>query len=51
MGEKAVTVVLCEACGERVAEIVADGRTLCSPCHLEETKGKAARDKKPRTRE
>ena len=35
MTETAATVVICDACKSRVAEIVADdGRKLCSKCHL-----------------
>ena len=38
MSESAVSVVICEACKGRVAEIIAsDGRSLCSECHLAET--------------
>lgn len=48
MIETASRVVWCEACSERVAEIVAeDGRTLCSVCHLEERRAGAPREKKP----
>ncbi len=47
--EKGVaSVVICEACGERVAEIVADdGRALCSRCHLTEGRAKTPREEKP----
>jgi formylmethanofuran dehydrogenase subunit E len=35
MAKSSATVVICDACGERVAELVADDRrALCSECHL-----------------
>ena len=35
MAKSSATLVFCDACGERVAEIVADDRrALCSECHL-----------------
>ena len=35
MAKSFATVVICDACGERVAEFVADDRrALCSECHL-----------------
>ena len=35
MAKDVASVVICEACGDRVAEIVAeDRRALCSECHL-----------------
>ncbi|NNE19504.1 MAG: hypothetical protein HKN10_13600 [Myxococcales bacterium] len=35
MAKSSATVVFCEACGERVAELVDDDRrALCSECHL-----------------
>jgi formylmethanofuran dehydrogenase subunit E len=45
---KPVTVVKCERCQERVAEIVADDRrALCSPCHLKECEAKGAPETTP----
>ena len=35
MAKSSVTVVFCDACGERVVELLADDRrALCSECHL-----------------
>ena len=48
MAKSVASVVICEACGERVAEIVADdGRALCSRCHLTESRAKTPREEKP----
>ena len=48
MAKSVASVVICEGCGERVAEIVADdGRTLCSRCHLTESRAKTPREEKP----
>ena len=47
MGDDSATVVICEACGDRVAEIVAgDRRALCSECHLAENRPKTLRQEK-----
>jgi len=44
MAKEVASVVICEACGEHVAEIVVDEkRALCSECHL-----KAAAPETPR---
>ena len=38
MPKDVASVVICEACGEQVAEIMVDGkRALCSECHLMES--------------
>jgi len=48
MTRSSVTVVVCDSCGERVAEIVAeDRRALCSECHLAERREKSPPEKKP----
>jgi hypothetical protein len=40
-------VVMCEACKERVAEIISeDGHKLCSACHLQGVGAKTPRDRK-----
>jgi formylmethanofuran dehydrogenase subunit E len=47
MTETADGVVMCKACGEHAAEVVAkDDRPLCSECHLEESRAKTPREKK-----
>ena len=48
MAKSVASVVICEGCGERVAEIVADdGRALCSRCHLTESGAGTSREAKP----
>ena len=43
---KAYTVVMCQACGERVAEIIVDKRrSICSECHLRETRTERHKEK------
>ena len=39
MAKDVASVVICEACGEHVAEVVVDDgkRALCSECHLMES--------------
>ena len=45
MSESAISVVMCEACNERVAEIVAeDGRVSCSECHLGQSQAEPPRE-------
>jgi formylmethanofuran dehydrogenase subunit E len=47
MAKEVATVVICEACGEHVAEIVVDeNRALCSECHLLESGTRLRRDEK-----
>jgi len=47
MAKKVASVVICEACGEHVAEIVVDEkRALCSECHLLESGTRLRRQKK-----
>jgi len=47
MSENAAEVVMCEGCGRRAAEIVADdGRDLCGECYLEEGSDKTPRKAK-----
>jgi|GEM_PF-4133925 len=49
MAEDKADLVICEACGKHVAEVVAeDGRGLCSLCQLDET-GSKRRSKAPDT--
>ena len=48
MAKSVASVVICDGCGERVAEIVADdGRALCSRCHLTESRAKTPSEEKP----
>jgi formylmethanofuran dehydrogenase subunit E len=38
MPDEVASVVICDACGEQVAELVVDEkRALCSECHLMES--------------
>ena len=47
MAKEVASVVICEACGEHVAEVVVDEkRALCSECHLMESGTKLRREKK-----
>ena len=47
MPKDVASVVICEACGEQVAEIVVDGkRALCSECHLLESGTRLRREEK-----
>ena len=47
MAKDVASVVICEACGEHVAEIVVDEkRALCSECHLMESGTRLRREKK-----
>lgn len=35
MAEDVASIIVCEACGDRAAELIVDGGTaLCSECHL-----------------
>ena len=53
MPKDVASVVICEACGEQVAEIVVDEkkRALCSECHLMESGTRLRREKKTDTEE
>jgi len=45
MSKSAISVVMCEACKERAAEIIAeDGRTQCSECHLAQSQAEPPRE-------
>lgn len=47
MPKDVASVVICEACGEQVAEIVVDKkRALCSECHLMESGTRLRREEK-----
>lgn len=47
MPKDVASVVICEACGEHVAEVVVDAkRALCSECHLMESGTRLRREKK-----
>ena len=47
MPKDVASVVICDACGEHVAEILVDEkRALCSECHLLERGTRLRRDEK-----
>ncbi len=47
MADDSVDLVMCAACEERVAELIAeDGRGVCSVCMLEEIDSNSNRDAK-----
>jgi formylmethanofuran dehydrogenase subunit E len=47
MAKDVASVVICEECGEHVAEVVGDAkRALCSECHLMESGTRSRREKK-----
>lgn len=47
MAKEVASVVICDACGKQVAEIVVDEkRALCSECHLLESGTRLRRDEK-----
>jgi hypothetical protein len=47
MAKDVASVVICDACGKQVAEIVVDEkRALCSECHLLESGTRLRREKK-----
>jgi len=47
MAKEVASVVICDACGKHVAEIVDDEkRALCSECHLRGARAETSRDDK-----
>lgn len=45
MAKDVASIVICEACGNEVAEILVDGeRALCSECHLSEARAETSQD-------
>jgi len=45
MAKEVASVVICEACGKQVAEIVVDEkRALCSECHLRGARAETSRE-------
>ncbi len=52
MAKEVASVVICDACGEQVAEILVDEkRALCSECHLLESGTRLRREENTDSRE
>ncbi len=45
MAKDVASIVICDECGNQVAEILVDGkRALCSECHLSEARAETSQE-------